>query len=156
MSISLHPTTTVTETASTSPTSTSNISYAAALPQDVVTVKWDCPSITSYTTSNLQTNQVFAVTCGVDYSNHIAATQGGIVADIVGIVAYSAADCMDACASMNFFASQWGFSTKCAGITFGEQMSLEYSKNGANCFLKNGTSVNPVSYGEALSASVVT
>jgi hypothetical protein len=146
----------VTETAPSSPTSTSNISYAAALPQDVVTVKWDCPSITSYTTSNLQENQVFAVTCGVDYYNHIAATQGGIVADIVGIVAYSAADCMDACATMNIFASRWGFSTKCAGITFGERMSFEYSKNGANCFLKNGTSVNPISNDKALSASVVT
>jgi len=156
VSISLHPTTTVTETASTSPTSTSNTSYAAALPQDVVTVKWDCPSITSYTTSNLEANQVFTVTCGVDYYNNIAAIQGGIVADIVGIVAYSAADCMDACAHMNIFASRWGFSTKCAGITFGDQMSLEYGKNGANCFLKNGTSVNPISNDEALSASVAT
>ena len=156
VSISPQSTTTVTVTETAYPTSTPNISYAAALPQDVVTVKWDCPSITSYTTSNLQTNQVFAVTCGVDYYNNIAAIQGGIVADIVGIVAYSAADCMEACANMNIFASQWGFSTKCAGITFGEQMSIEYSNHGANCFLKNGTSVNPLSSDEALSASVVT
>jgi len=92
----------------------------------------------------------------VDYYNHNAATQGGIVADIVGIVAYSAADCMEACAKMNIFANEWGFSTKCAGITFGKQMSSEYSRQGANCFLKNGTSVNPLSNVEALSASVVT
>jgi hypothetical protein len=145
----------VTETVSASPTSTSITGYAAALPQDVVTVEWDCPSITSYTTSNLATNYVFAVTCGVDYNSHIPATQGGVVADIVGIIAYSAADCMEACATMNILASEWGFSTKCAGITFGVQMSVGYNGQGANCWLKNGTSVNPLSNDEALSASVV-
>jgi hypothetical protein len=53
--------------------------------------------MTSFTTNNL----IFNVACGVDYYNSIAAEQGGTVADIVRILAYSAQDCMEACSYMN-------------------------------------------------------
>jgi hypothetical protein len=58
--------------------------------------------MTSFTTNNL----IFNVACGVDYYNSIAAEQGGTVADIVCILAYSAQDCMEACSYMNQFNGQ--------------------------------------------------
>ena len=116
-----------------SSTATANIvDYSVALPQDVNTIKWDCPSMTSFTTNNLNPNQNFNVACGVDYANSIAAVQGGVVADIVGILAYSAQDCMEACSYMNQLNGQWGFGTSCWGITFSQDMSQSYAHHGAN------------------------
>jgi hypothetical protein len=160
-------TSTVTETMSTSPTagspavssstSTSGVAnYSPILPQNVATVQWDCPGMTSYTTVKLSPNQQFKVTCGIDFANHIPANEGGLVADIIGVVAYSAADCMEACANMNGFVPTWGYTITCAGITFAQEMSLLYSEYGANCWLKNGTAVTPVTSSGELSAAVVT
>ena len=155
-------TTTVTESASptaavASPTSTSDVTnYAPVLPQSVATVQWDCPGMTSYTTVNVNPNQQFNVTCGIDFGNHGPANEGGVVADIIGIVAYSAADCMEACANMNGFVPTWGYTTSCAGITFSQQLSVVYGDYGANCWLKNGTAVTPYASSAELSAAVVT
>jgi hypothetical protein len=106
--------------------------------------------MTSFTTNNL----IFNVACGVDYYNSIAAEQGGTVADIVCILAYSAQDCMEAYSYMNQFNGQWGFGTPCRGVTFNRDMSHSYADHGGNCWLKNGTAVSPLSYTSCLSASL--
>ena len=163
---SLYFTTTVTETVSTSPTaalpavatssSTSDVAnYAPDLPQSVATVQWDCPGMSSYTTVNCNPNQQFNVTCGIDFGNHNPANEGGVVADIIGIVAYSAADCMEACANMNGFVPTYGYTVTCAGITFAQEMSTVYNEYGANCWLKNGTAITPFASSGELSAAMV-
>lgn len=110
--------------------------------------------MTSFTTNNLTPNQNFNVACGVDYYNSIAAEQGGVVADIIGILAYSAQDCMEACSYLNQVNGQRGLGTSCWGITFNQDMSRSYANLGANCWLKNGTAVNPISCTACLSASL--
>jgi hypothetical protein len=110
--------------------------------------------MSSFTTNNLNPNQNYNVACGVDYSNSVPAEQGGVVADITGILAYSAQECIQACSYMNELEAIWGLGTKCAGITFRQDMSAMYTAHGGNCWLKNGTAVNPVSCGSCLSASL--
>jgi hypothetical protein len=141
---------------STSTSTTNLTNYLAALPQNVRTLAWDCPNLSTFTTNNLLQNQAFVVTCGIDYNSNRAAVQGGIVSDVVGILAYSAQDCMEACSNLNAFGATWGFPTKCAGITFSQAMSSLWASFGANCWLKNGTAVNPISCDSCLSAVVQT
>ena len=108
-------TVTITSTATlsagqTAPT-TDLTNYAAALPADVDTLSWDCPGASSYTTSNISPNANFDITCGIDWAQGHDAVGGGVVADIIGIVAYSADDCMEACANFNMFQAKWSNST---------------------------------------------
>ena len=91
----------------------------------------------------------------MDYGNGGAAVGGGIVADIVGIVAYTAADCMTGCAVFNKAQDIWGNNTRCAGVTFARKISLTYDDLAANCWLKNGTAVNPATVDTELSAAVI-
>lgn len=152
-------TVTVTSTATlsagqTAPT-TDLTNYAAALPADVDTLSWDCPGVSSYTTSNISPNANFDITCGIDWAQGHDAVGGGVVADIIGIVAYSADDCMEACANFNMFQAKWSNSTICAGVTFSRGLSAGYSSYAANCWLKNGTAVSPTSDSNELGAVLV-
>ena len=153
------PTITVTQTVtrSGSAAATSNIqNFVVASPQDIGTLASDCPDLTTFTTSNLNINEEFDVTCGVDYGNSGPAVGGGVVADIVGIVAYTADDCMEACAELNNFNNKWQYGVKCLGITWSSNLSSAWASLGANCWLKNGTAVNPQSSPSDISASVIT
>ena len=152
-------TVTITSTATlsagqTAPT-TDLTNYAAALPADVDTLSWNCPGASSYTTSNISPNANFDITCGIDWAQGKDAVGGGVVADIIGIVAYSAEDCMEACANFNMFQAKWSNQTTCAGVTFATQLGYDYGKYAANCWLKNGTAVSPTSNVNELGAVLV-
>ena len=141
-------------TAQSSVPTTNVQDYSALPPSEVQTLAWGCPNLQSYTTSTEDYNESFDVICGVDYGNDGAATQGGVVADIVGLVAYSPEECMTACVQMNYFQQRWGFGEQCRGITFGNRLSAGWQTWGGNCWLKNGTAVNPGASSDSLSASI--
>lgn len=69
-----------------------------------------------------------------------------IVADIVGIFAYSVTDCLYACANVNHFTDYYkqnvagGVMQKCKGVSWNYNMASSNASNHANCWLKNGTS----------------
>lgn len=114
------------------PTSLTNFSVPA--PSTVASVALDCPNLTgqSYISA---TNHTFTQSCNHDYLNGTSAAGNvGTIHDIVGIIAYSMNDCMDACSTMN----QLQYGLVCAGVTFNAAMSMMYAHR-ANCFLKNAT-----------------
>jgi hypothetical protein len=57
------------------------------------------------------------------------------VGNLVGIVAYTVQQCIDACSSMNNVTR----SSTCVAVAINNALWFEYEKNGANCFLQNVT-----------------
>ena len=80
---------------------------------------------------------------------------GGIVSDIAGMVAYTAEDCMEACAELNMFDDQWNHGVRCLGITWCRTLSYAWNLQEANCWLNTGSAVNPGTSDVNLSAFVV-
>jgi hypothetical protein len=81
----------------------------------------------------------FTFSCGYDFGAGGNAAQGGVIADIVGLVAYSVLDCIDACSVLNFKSKQWEVATRCNSITFDTVMATTIGTVGGNCWLKNGS-----------------
>jgi hypothetical protein len=79
-----------------------------------------------YTTTN---GYVFTYTCGWDYPGN----------DIAPIIAYTAFDCMHACAMYTEVNSGRENATLCDSIAFVQDMSTAINAHGANCWLKSGT-----------------
>lgn len=79
-----------------------------------------------YTTN---TGYVFTYTCGFDYPGN----------DIVPILAYTAFDCMHACAMYTEINSGKENVTQCDSIVFNREMANNYEVKGGNCWLKTGT-----------------
>ena len=82
----------------------------------------DCPAIDSQIHPSA-TGSLFVVQCGLSLSG----------ADLVGIVAYSLYDCIDACATMNVFLN----ASTCKTVHFTTVMAGSYASNlHSNCWLK--------------------
>ncbi|EWZ40503.1 hypothetical protein FOCG_13544 [Fusarium oxysporum f. sp. radicis-lycopersici 26381] len=79
-----------------------------------------------YTTTN---GYGFTYTCGFDYPGN----------DIVPILAYTAFDCMHACAMYTEINSGKENATLCDSIAFNREMAKNYEVKGGNCWLKTGT-----------------
>ncbi|KAL4724187.1 hypothetical protein ACLX1H_008800 [Fusarium chlamydosporum] len=79
-----------------------------------------------YTTNN---GYVFTYTCGWDYPGN----------DIAPIIAYTAFDCMYACAMYTEAHKGEENATLCDSIAFVQDMSTAMKQHGANCWLKKGT-----------------
>lgn len=90
----------------------------------------------------------FDLYCGVDMNNNIPSLEDSnkIVADFMGLLAYSLEDCIYACMNGNYFRERndqdvvGGNIQECRGITWNSRMAASNSSNYANCWLKNGTS----------------
>jgi len=124
------PTSTITiaTTATTSPATATTtggllLNYTAAVPTSVSTVALDCPDQDqkTYTTGH---NQTFVLSC-------YRGLQGG---DFATIVAYSYADCSEACSSYNAWTAN---KTGCSGIQFTNTMGATYKDYQGNCWMKN-------------------
>ncbi|KAG5664873.1 hypothetical protein KAF25_008607 [Fusarium avenaceum] len=79
-----------------------------------------------YTTTN---GYVFTFTCGWDFPGN----------DIAPLIAYTAYDCMSACAMYTEVNSGRENVTLCDSIAFIQEMSTAIEAHGANCWLKGGT-----------------
>ncbi|EXJ93822.1 hypothetical protein A1O1_02215 [Capronia coronata CBS 617.96] len=93
-------------------------------------------------------NVAFDLFCGVDMQNSIPDLTDSslVVADVVGLFAYSITDCLYACANARHFVSLWGQDHEggnmqtCKGVTWNFEMAASNTSDQANCWLKNGTS----------------
>lgn len=93
-------------------------------------------------------NGHFDLHCGLVFSASLPAYDpatdnglaNGAIQNRIVIVAYSVADCIQACATMNSIAKAGNSSSPpCQSITFLPDMAAELEKNGGNCFIKNAT-----------------
>lgn len=111
------------------PTALDNVSVPK--PNDVNSLALDCPKIDS-TTYISRIGQSFQFVCAMDYQgNSPAAQRNGTVKDLVGLIAYSVDDCIEACSEMNEYLGG------CGAITLKADMSLSVKLFRANCWLKN-------------------
>jgi hypothetical protein len=133
----LNPTTTET---STSPSSSSPLlsNYAPAATSAVSTLALNCPALDNQETIT-HFGDKFTSYCGEDFTAGLAADGGGVIADIAGIVAYSATDCMEACSALNYQSNKWGAPIKCLSISFWTNLNNFTMGLGGNCWLKNAT-----------------
>jgi hypothetical protein len=138
---------TVTQTITTaSPATTSNATPTAArfsnltvpAASNVDSLFLDCPNLNSkaYSASN---GQHFTFTCGVAYPGGFAAYNGGTIATLAGLIAYTPEDCAVACSTFSFYSALYGNSTVCAAMTFNSKLSASLAAYGANCWLFNTT-----------------
>lgn len=67
----------------------------------------------------------FKPACGTDYQNN----------DLGGCIVYSFSDCLQACASHNY----WVGWDECVAVHFNANMPVVIQKYHGDCFLKNGT-----------------
>ena len=106
----------------------------------------------------VQYDDQYDLFCGMDYQNNLPdeAESTKVVADFVGIFAYSIEDCLYACSNANHFQGIWkvGLQT-CLGVTWNFNMASSNSSDNANCFIKNGTS-SGIQCNNCISAKLVT
>lgn len=99
-------------------------------------------------TIDVQYGESYDLRCGVDIGSGQAddSDDTKVVADVVGLFAYSITDCLYACANVNHFTEVWkqdvtgGVMQQCRGVTWNYNMASANSSDHANCWLKNGTS----------------
>lgn len=68
--------------------------------------------------------------------------------DLVGLVAYTFSDCIDACAKMNEFVVRNKNGSNCDSLVFGWQMSNAWEAFGSNCWLKSGTADDKITFNQ--------
>jgi hypothetical protein len=112
--------------------------YTVAPAISVENVFLDCPNIASsqYTTTQ---NEKFSLYCGSAWVSGLEAAQGGVVADMVHIVAYSVQDCLEACSGFNYEQRKWNGTARCRAMNFRANMAEKVEAIGGNCWLKNDT-----------------
>ena len=125
-------------TASASP-STALTNYSAPVPSAVSSLFLDCPALNSQSYTNTLFGDKYTQFCGQDFTGGLAAKGGGVIADLVGIIACSVSDCMDACSNVNNLANRWNDGIQCQAMSFSIDLQRASEGLGANCWLKNAT-----------------
>ncbi|KAJ2991722.1 hypothetical protein NUW58_g2412 [Xylaria curta] len=115
--------TTVTATA-TATGSAASTTGPLVVPTGVV--KLDCPGLAEDIAISLGSDisWVFTPACNIDYTG----------SDFAAIIAYSFHDCLQACATHNWF----GGEDECSAITFAADQTHYIPKDHGNCWLKKG------------------
>lgn len=75
--------------------------------------------------------------------------------DIASILAYTVADCIEACSSINWFYSGTGNQSLCTAVAFGSEIDSTYPEQHANCWLKYGAIVNALNVTDTISAQLI-
>jgi hypothetical protein len=70
------------------------------------------------------------------------------IKDLVGLVAYTFSDCIDACTIMNENVARNKNGSSCDSLVFGWQMSDAWEAFGSNCWLKSGTAANKINFNQ--------
>ncbi|KAF5009943.1 hypothetical protein FDECE_3849 [Fusarium decemcellulare] len=138
---------TATECATPETTDTNNTSadndtapYVPRPAKSVKLLELDCPADkTKQTSFKSSKGYDFKWWCGVNAAANTPAEEGGMVADVSPIIAYTLDDCINACSAMIEKDEKEGTGVKCRSIVFGKRMSAELDAWGVNCWLKNAT-----------------
>jgi hypothetical protein len=117
-------------TTSQTPISTTYTDYTVALPEQVLSVPLNCPSLNSQTITTAESD-TYIFECGVDYVGN----------DLAALIAYRLEDCCTACSAFNYQQRDSGLDQKCEAFTFNANMSYTYANDvppgGNNCWLKS-------------------
>ncbi|KAK3116137.1 hypothetical protein LTR53_003810 [Teratosphaeriaceae sp. CCFEE 6253] len=132
-------TTTVSSAAAVSATSGGLLlDFTAPAPSMIATVALDCPNVDKQTYVTRRSD-AFTLSC-------TSGLQGGDFADIA---AYSYQDCVEACASHNYWT---GNATACVGVEFSSHMSGADTMDYGNCWLKDARMFSIAGTNDSLSA----
>jgi hypothetical protein len=112
--------------------------YAPAATSAVDSLALNCPALNNQDTLT-HFGDKFTSYCGLDFSDGLPADGGGVISDIAIIIAYSAADCMEACSALNYQSNKWSKPAKCLSISFNIGLKNSTDIWGGNCVLKNAT-----------------
>lgn len=90
-------------------------------------------------------------TSGLKYTFYCAkdTSVGDGTSNLVGIVAYTFSNCIDACANMNEFFARTKNGTQCDSLVFGWQISNAWRDLRANCWLKSSKMADKLSFDNA-------
>ena len=102
--------------------------YAPAQPSSIYSLALNCPDADGQMYTASSTDQTFAITCGLGLN----------YGDIANIVAYTLADCIDACASVNNIS---GNNTACSKVEFNAFLAQGATPYG-NCWIKTAAAVS--------------
>ncbi|KAK3113750.1 hypothetical protein LTR53_008653 [Teratosphaeriaceae sp. CCFEE 6253] len=114
------------------------LDFAAPAPSMISTVALDCPTVDKQTYVTRRSD-TYTLSCS-------SGLQGGDFADIA---AYSYQDCVEACASHNYWT---GNATACVGVEFSSQMSGADTMDYGNCWLKDARMFSIAGTNDSLSA----
>jgi hypothetical protein len=118
--------------------------YTVVPAYQVNTLPLDCPTLNDQTMaitvnkSTATSTQNFRLQCNFDYPAGLPALNGGTVADLMGIIAYSLEDCLSACVYLNW----QGTAPQCQSVFFGAALGYWVKQESANCWLKNSVPAN--------------
>ncbi|KAI3318495.1 hypothetical protein HD806DRAFT_526223 [Xylariaceae sp. AK1471] len=132
------PSTTINSAAFETTTSGLLVNYEVKPPLNVFNLSLDCDDL-SASQQVTPLNEFFLVYCDVDLTSGPRTDKSGndvILADIISIISYSMADCLEACSQYNRWSQQWDVDNECGSVTFAVQMAENAY---GNCWLKNST-----------------
>lgn len=140
------PTATATSTAAGSTTGLL-ANYAVIPATNVYNVSFDCAELAKKvqtTVFNPRSNQSYKLYCGRDFGTSSTKDSNGKdvpISDLLGIIQYDLAGCLEACSSINRFvtANNLQDTHNCRSVTFSTRMHQALASQEANCWLKNGT-----------------
>lgn len=123
-------TTTITNTLRLSPSSAPTSGFTNFSIQglsSITSLYLNCPALNSTTYTVRNSSNIFAITCNLDYSSTVDASNK----DIATIITYSLEDCLEACSAI----TNHGF-ISCAGALFLSDIAAR-GLQGGNCVLKS-------------------
>lgn len=129
---------------STQPTNSAGlvVDYSPISPDKVGALADSCASLGT-TIASTSYSDAYSVLCSKDLGSGAKGTGSNavVMVDLMGMVAYSYRDCMDACSSYSDFSKGAGSSSRCRAFTFRKGLAGAYTGfKSANCWLKNATS----------------
>ncbi|KAI0914255.1 hypothetical protein F4823DRAFT_396897 [Ustulina deusta] len=114
------------------------VNYKIEPPSKVFNISVDCDTLAG-SIQVTQDQEKFLVYCGVDFGHGNRKDKNGneiILADIIGIIAYSMDDCLEACSRYTYNSQLWGVNSSCGSVTLRVDMA---NTTKSNCWLKNST-----------------
>ncbi|RSM06501.1 hypothetical protein CEP52_005697 [Fusarium oligoseptatum] len=133
----------------TTPTPSATTSAAFFTPTPAAEIRnltWFCEESEQTKTIQLTNGFDFKVYCGTDGGGVGNADGGGTLKDLVGIIAYSLEDCLQACTQMNAMDDNQDTGVTCKSVSFRANLAQSYKQYGGNCWLKDGKKKRPFNY----------
>ncbi|KAH7268535.1 hypothetical protein MRS44_011198 [Fusarium solani] len=134
-------------TANPTPSATTSAAFFTPTPASQIrNLTWFCEEAEQTKTIQLTSGFEFKVYCGTDGGGANSAEGGGALKDLVGIIAYSLEDCLQACTQMNAMDDNQDTGVTCKSVSFRANIAQSYKQYGGNCWLKDAKKGRPFSY----------
>lgn len=129
------------------PSATTSAAFFTPTPASQIrNLTWFCEEAEQTKTIQLTSGFEFKVYCGTDGGGATSAEGGGALKDLVGIIAYSLEDCLQACTQMNAMNDNQDTGVTCKSVSFRANIAQSYKQYGGNCWLKDAKKRRPFNY----------